>query len=172
MKTVGIALCLLLSAANPLFANEYVLPEFCDPAQKLPEKDWMIFGLTSVAIRRGDAAFLSQANRCLWQLWPMRDGALTKNLVQNFLFLAEASPGIFVDIATREQDKVSSLLINIRAIGFVSQDRRDRMQLLQLRKSLDIKLVAELRPTKSKEKREIASQLLAAIRTADMRTID
>ena len=133
-----VAVCLLgapaLASQTPKCEAELV--KFTSGAKK----GVMVYKYVATALMSGTQSSLTAAIRCVWAVWPKRDGALVRELVANFLVLCLKNPEIFLSVASDEANNIQSLIDELY-LGFVAGDRGQQQHLEQLRQSLTRKLL-------------------------------
>jgi hypothetical protein len=127
--------------------------------------------LVAEVTRKGSRAELQDANRCLWEIWPQRDGALGAVLVANFLYMADREPSIFFQQKTSDAS-FQELLMRVREIGFVAGSKSEHKYLNALRNSLLKQTDRFVRTHPQSQYKTRAILFKKAISEADLRIVE
>ena len=167
MKLVFAAIAVFVVSVQSVWATE--LPKACTPPATMDQEDFIIAWVAETT-RKGSQQQIKDANSCLWKLWPTRDGAFVRVLVDNFLYLADRDLTEFLQVAAVGDD-FASLCKNIQTIGFVARSSSELKYLISLRKSLLSKTMALTKLRISKVELHRVQILRKALIAIDVREI-
>jgi hypothetical protein len=167
MKNVFYILLMFIVLTPNAGASE--LPKACAPSGTTDQESF-IFAWVAETTRKGSQEQIKATNECLWNLWPSRDGAFVRVLVDNFLYLADRDVGTFL-LAIPNSNDFTSLCKDLQSKGFVARSNSEFRYLVNLRKSLRTKITAFTKLSRDKTMLLRAEELQKALTAADLREI-
>jgi hypothetical protein len=130
-------------------------PEVCSGSMS-GDPESFIYAWVSETIKKGDDRDLESVGRCLWGLWPKRDGAFGKTLTDNLLYFADKDIRKFVGTCPND-DAMQSFTSSLQGLTFTARSASEKRFLDSLRNSLVEKSNrSDVRATSVEQQRRLA----------------